>query len=192
MPRLASYGTLAGGHWGGLRDELVRVPWARHNVTPLPPSVEPFLAASAADNLTDAFQAVRPTLAAHPDAEVLVVGGTASLGLLTVLSAIALGAANVTYLDIDERRCAKAAAAGATVAATYPDRLDGDFDLVVDASAATAGLRRAPCCPPGPAARASSGPSTSARCVCRTSPCTERASTSSSAHPTPARTSPTC
>ncbi|MEV6879946.1 alcohol dehydrogenase catalytic domain-containing protein [Amycolatopsis sp. NPDC051128] len=143
VPRLASYGTSAGGLWGGLFDELVRVPWAQHNLTPLPPSVEPFLAASAADNLTDAFQAVRPTLAAQPDAEVLVVGGTASLGLLTVLSAIALGAANVTYLDVDEGRCAKAAAAGATVvtAGEYPDRLDGSFDLVVEASASTAGFR---------------------------------------------------
>ncbi len=143
VPRLASYGTSVGGHWGGLFDELVRVPWARHNLTPLPPAVDPFLAASAADNLTDAFQAVRPTLAAHPDARVLVVGGTASLGLLTVLSAVALGAAKVTYLDIDEQRCSRAAAAGAAVTAvtSSPDRLDGDFDLVVDASASTAGFR---------------------------------------------------
>jgi len=143
VPRLASYGTSAGGLWGGLFDELVRVPWARHNLTPLPPSVDPFLAASASDNLTDAFQAVRPTLDAHPGAEVLVVGGTASLGLLTVLSAVALGAAKVTYLDVDEGRCAQAAAAGATTTAAeaYPDRLDGDFDLVVDASAAAAGFR---------------------------------------------------
>ncbi|MEV6641346.1 alcohol dehydrogenase catalytic domain-containing protein [Amycolatopsis sp. NPDC051371] len=143
VPRLASYGTSIGGRWGGLFDELVRVPWAQYNLTPLPPAIEPFLAASAADNLTDAFQAVRPTLDAHPDAEVLVVGGTASLGLLAVLSAVALGAANVTYFDVDEGRCAKAAAAGATVttADEYPDRLDGTFDLVVDASAASAGFR---------------------------------------------------
>jgi alcohol dehydrogenase len=143
VPRLASYGTSVGGHWGGLFDELVRVPWAAHNLAPLPPGVDPVLAASAADNLTDAFQAVRPTLTACPDAEVLVVGGTASLGLLTVLSAIALGAVKVTYLDVDERRCALAATMGATVVAAdaYPDRLDGSFDLVVDASAATAGFR---------------------------------------------------
>jgi threonine dehydrogenase-like Zn-dependent dehydrogenase len=143
VPGLASYGTSVGGLWGGLFDELVRVPWARHNLTPLPPAVEPFVAASAADNLTDAFQAVRPTLEAQPGAEVLVVGGTASLGLLTVLCAVALGAANVTYLDVDEGRCAQAAAAGATVVAVdaYPDRLDGGFDLVVDAAAAAAGFR---------------------------------------------------
>lgn len=143
VPPLASYGTSAGGLWGGLFDELVRVPWARHNLTPLPPAVDPFLAASASDNLTDAFQAVRPTLAAHPGAGVLVVGGTASLGLLAVLSAVALGAANVTYFDVDEGRCAKAAALGATVIAAdaYPDRLDGRFDLVVEASAASAGFR---------------------------------------------------
>ncbi len=143
VPPLASFGTTAGGSWGGLFDELVRVPWARHALTPLPPSVEPFLAASASDNITDAFQAVRPTLVAQPEAEVLVVGGTATLGLLVVLSAVALGAAKVTYLDVDEGRRAKAAAAGATVvvADAYPDRLDGRFDLVVDASAAAEGLR---------------------------------------------------
>ncbi|RSD11855.1 zinc-dependent alcohol dehydrogenase [Amycolatopsis eburnea] len=143
VPRLASFGTSAGGLWGGLFDELVRVPWARHTLTPLPAAVDPFLAASAADNLTDAFQAVRPTLDAQPGAEVLVVGGTASLGLLTVLSAVALGAGKVTYLDVDAGRCAKAAAAGATVVAAdaYPERLEGTFDLVVDASAASAGFR---------------------------------------------------
>ncbi|QKV80319.1 zinc-binding dehydrogenase [Amycolatopsis sp. Hca4] len=143
VPRLASYGTSAGGLWGGLFDELVRVPWARYNLTPLPPAVDPVVAASASDNLTDAFQAVRPVLDARPGAEVLVVGGTASLGLLTVLSAVALGAEKVTYFDVDEARCAKAAAAGAAVIAAdaYPDRLDGSFDLVVDASAASAGLR---------------------------------------------------
>ncbi|GID31101.1 zinc-dependent alcohol dehydrogenase [Paractinoplanes brasiliensis] len=143
VPRLASYGTNVGGHWGGLFDDLVRVPWAGHNLTPLPPAVDPFLAASAADNLTDAFQAVRPALAAHPDADVLVVGGTASLGLLTVASAIALGAPKVTYLDTDEARRATAAALGAVVPAVsaYPDRLDGAFDLVVDASADPAGFR---------------------------------------------------
>ena len=143
VPRLASFGTSAGGLWGGLFDELVRVPWARYNLTPLPAAVAPFVAASAADNLTDAFQAVRPTLDAQPGAEVLVVGGTASLGLLTVLSAVALGAGKVTYLDVDAGRCAKAAAAGATVVAAdaYPDRLEGTFDLVVDASAASAGFR---------------------------------------------------
>ncbi|MGW3963695.1 zinc-dependent alcohol dehydrogenase [Amycolatopsis sp. NPDC005003] len=143
VPRLASYGTSAGGLWGGLFDELVRVPWASGNLTPLPQGVDPVVAASASDNLTDAFQAVRPTLDARPGAEVLVVGGTASLGLLTVLSAVALGAGKVTYLDVDEGRRAKAAAAGATVIAAdaYPDRLDGAFDLVVDASAASAGFR---------------------------------------------------
>ncbi|PRY30726.1 zinc-dependent alcohol dehydrogenase [Pseudosporangium ferrugineum] len=142
VPPLASYGTSAGGHWGGLFDDLVRVPWAAYNLTPLPPGVDPFLAASAADNLTDAFQAVRPVLTERPGAEVLVVGGTPSLGLLVVLSAAALGAGSVTYLDVDPRRCAVAAAAGATVVAAdaYPERLDGTFDLVVDASATTKGF----------------------------------------------------
>lgn len=143
VPRLASYGTTAGGHWGGLFDELVRVPWAAHNLTPLPAGIDPRLAASAADNLTDAFQAVRPTLAANPDAAVLVVGGTVSLGLLVVLSALALGAPSVTYADVDASRREKAAALGADVVAleAYPERLEGEFDLVVEASGSRAGFR---------------------------------------------------
>jgi alcohol dehydrogenase len=143
VPRLASFGTTAGGYWGGLFDELVRVPWAAHNLVRLPASVDPHRAASVADNLTDAFQAVRPTLTADPDADVLVVGGTATLGLLVVLSAIALDATQVTYVDTDAGRCATAAALGAHVIPVdqYPDRLDDRYALVVDASASTAGFR---------------------------------------------------
>ncbi|QUQ64332.1 zinc-dependent alcohol dehydrogenase [Kutzneria sp. CA-103260] len=143
VPRLASYGTTAGGKWGGLFDEVVRVPWAAHNLVALPATVDPRVAASSADNLTDAFRAVAPVLRADPAASVLVVGGTASLGLLTVLCARTLRAAAVTYADTDAGRLAKAAELGATALALaeYPDRVDGDFDLVVDASANKAGFR---------------------------------------------------
>ncbi|MGV9803580.1 hypothetical protein ACWDTP_36595, partial [Mycobacterium sp. NPDC003449] len=104
---------------------------------------DPVLAAAAADNLTDAYNAVHPTLLHHPDIEVLVVGGTASLGHMVVLSAVALGAAGVTYCDTDSRRCLLAAKLGATPMHLdeYPQRVDGRFDLAVDASANVRGLR---------------------------------------------------
>lgn len=142
VPRLASYGTTAGGAWGGLFDELVRVPWAAGNLVPLPAGVDPYRAASVSDNLTDAFHAVEPTLRANPAAKVLIVGGTASLGLLAVLSSVALAAPVVTYLDVDASRCELAASLGAEVilADTYPKRADRQFDLVVDASGNTAGF----------------------------------------------------
>jgi threonine dehydrogenase-like Zn-dependent dehydrogenase len=143
VPRLASYGTTAGGRWGGMFDDVVRVPWGEHTLVPVPANVDPFLAAPVADNLTDAFQAVRPTLAAQPETDVLVVGGTPSLGLLVVLCARALNAASVSYVDIDAARRDTAAALGASVIAVddYPERLDRQFDLVVDASAAKKGFR---------------------------------------------------
>ncbi|MGV9799121.1 alcohol dehydrogenase catalytic domain-containing protein [Mycobacterium sp. NPDC003449] len=41
VPHLASFGAPAGGQWGGLFDELVRVPWARFNLVAVPDTVDP-------------------------------------------------------------------------------------------------------------------------------------------------------
>ncbi|MGX1855409.1 zinc-dependent alcohol dehydrogenase [Streptomyces sp. NPDC055299] len=145
VPRLASYGNTTGGHWGGLFDELVRVPWAAHNLVPLPAGVDPVLAACCSDNLVDAYRAVSPTLAAHPQATVLVVGGTATLGLLTVLAAVALGSSEVSYVDRDPRAVESAARLGAKAAliSSFAEPVHGTYDLTVDASANPEGLRRA-------------------------------------------------
>jgi alcohol dehydrogenase len=143
VPRLASYGTTAGGRWGGLFDEVVRVPWASANLVALPDGVDPVVAAFCSDNLVDAYRAVSPTLAARPGAAVLVVGGTATLGLLTVMSAVALKSARVVYVDRSPARVEAAARLGAAaeLVEDYPGRVDGDFDLAVDVSAHPDGLR---------------------------------------------------
>ncbi|GGO99434.1 alcohol dehydrogenase [Wenjunlia tyrosinilytica] len=143
--RLASYGNTAGGHWGGLFDELVRVPWGARNLVALPPDVDPVVAAFCSDSLVDAYRTVSPPLAAQPGATVLVVGGTASLGLLTVLSAVALAATEVFYVDRNPRSVQTAARLGATamLITSYSEPVSGVFDLTVDASADTEGLRRA-------------------------------------------------
>lgn len=143
VPALASFGAPVGGQWGGLFDDIVRVPWAEHTLVPVPPMAAPRLAASVSDNLTDAFQAVRPTLETDPDASVLVVGGTATLGLMVTVCARALGATEVVYVDRDADRVRAAADLGARAVEVddYPERLDDRFDLVVDASASKDGFR---------------------------------------------------
>src|SRR2546430_560435 len=78
VPRYAMYGVPLGGDWGGLFDELVRVPWASQALVPLPEGLDPALVASASDNLTDAWRAVGPALRAAPGARVLIMGGTPS------------------------------------------------------------------------------------------------------------------
>jgi threonine dehydrogenase-like Zn-dependent dehydrogenase len=133
-PWLASYGNPVGGNWGGLFDDLVRVPHGATCLVPLPAGMSPLLAASVGDNLTDAFHGVGPYLDEHPDASVLVLGGTPALGLMITMFAVVLGAGSVTYLDNDPQRCAMAGALGATVMNTdLPDRVDGEYDLVVEA-----------------------------------------------------------
>ena len=106
-PPLASYGTPLGGHHGGLYDDIVRVPWAAYSLIPLPDDVPAELAVSCSDQMIDAYRAVAPTLAREPAADVLVVGGTASLGLWTVMFAAALGASNIVYVDPDATAAAR-------------------------------------------------------------------------------------
>jgi alcohol dehydrogenase len=133
-PPLASYGTPLGGHHGGLYDDVVRVPWASYSLTPVSEQVPSEIAVSCSDQMVDAYHAVAPTLQSEPGAHVLVVGGTLSLGLWTVMFAAALGAGEVVYADSDPAAAELAATLGATrtVVGPIPDRVDGEFQLSVD------------------------------------------------------------
>src|SRR5437867_4032711 len=71
-------------------------------------------AASASDNVVDAWRTVGPFVQGRPGLEVLIVGGSAhSIALYAVEFAVALGAGRVAYLDSDEARLALAASLGA-------------------------------------------------------------------------------
>src|SRR4051794_4883719 len=131
-----------GGEWGGALSDLVRVPYADHMLVPLPDGVDPTVAASASDNLVDAWRTVGPFVQGRPGAEVLIVGGSAhSIALYAAEFAVALGAGRVAYLDSDEARLALAASLGAeTIEGGPPPERAGDFDVTVDASADPAGL----------------------------------------------------
>jgi alcohol dehydrogenase len=110
-------------------------------LAPVPANLEAAAVASASDNLSDAWRAVGPPLAAEPGAAVLIVGGAAagSIGLYAAALAVALGAHSVLYVDADERRRGIAATLGADTQAELVKRL-GPFPITVDASAHPAGL----------------------------------------------------
>jgi alcohol dehydrogenase len=122
--------------------ERVRVPWADVMCLPLPAGLDPVVAAGIPDNVADGYRCVAGPLAERPDAAVLVVGGlAASVGLYAVMSARALGAARVVYVDDDRTRLAVAERLGAEIVdstgrgdALDPDRdLGGRFPVTVDA-----------------------------------------------------------
>jgi alcohol dehydrogenase len=136
---MAMYGLTIGGEWGGFFSDAVRVPFANAMLFPLPDGVDLAAAASASDNMPDAWRTVGPQLAQHPGAEVLVAGGAGSIGVYVAGMAVALGASRVVYVDPDGLQRERAAAYGAEVLDAYPERL-GPFAITVDASAAHEGL----------------------------------------------------
>jgi alcohol dehydrogenase len=102
--------------------------------------------AAASDNLSDGWRTVVPHLAAHPGASVLVVGGGAqSIGLYAAGLAVAHGAGTVDFLDSSSRRRRIAEDFGARAFERSPKSTDprGTYDIVVEASSSTAGLRYA-------------------------------------------------
>lgn len=135
-PNMAAFGNPMGGLNGGLFDDLVRVPFAAGSLPAVPDGVSSAMAAACGDSLCDAYGAVAPTLRGNPHAAVLVMGGLESLGLLVVAAAAALGASQVVYVDDDIDRTERATALGATsvVTGARPDRVDGQFDLAVEAA----------------------------------------------------------
>jgi threonine dehydrogenase-like Zn-dependent dehydrogenase len=140
-PPGASYGLPGGGQWGGLFDDVVRVPFADAMLTPVPPGIDPLDVAPAGDSLGIA-QAI---MAEHlkSGAGRVAVFGAGEHGLYQVAFAVGLGAESVLYVDDDAERRDCAAGLGARTTPGPPDRNDGPFDLIVDAAGNEAWLRRA-------------------------------------------------
>jgi threonine dehydrogenase-like Zn-dependent dehydrogenase len=130
-----------GGTLGGALSDLVRVPFARNMLMPLPETVAPATVASLSDNLPDAWRTVAPHLRAAPGAEVLIVAGAAhSIAMYAAQIALACGAARVDFLDTDTARLEQARAFGANpIEGPYPDAC-GEYPITVDASAKPEGL----------------------------------------------------
>jgi alcohol dehydrogenase len=149
---LAAFGFGAtSGPWGGMVADSLRIPYADHMLVRVPPGVDPLRVAAASDNLADAWRAVVPALRERPGGSVLVIGGGAqSIGLYAAGLAVRHGAAAVDYVDDRTTRLDVAHALGAT-AHQVPRKRRHDFlqqratryDVVVEASSQTSGLRDA-------------------------------------------------
>jgi alcohol dehydrogenase len=142
VPFMSTYGFgPAVEQWRGCLSDLVGVPYAEQMLVPVPDGLEPAAVASASDNISDAWRAVGPALAAEPGVPVLVVGGAGpgSIGLYATALALALGADSVLYVDPDERRRDTAHSLGAETRAEIPKRL-GPYPITVDSSGDPRGL----------------------------------------------------
>jgi len=155
VPPLSMFGFgLAGGLWGGVMSERVAVPFADAMLVPLPPGVDPTLAASSADTLSDAYRHVGPyveEVRAHPDGPAVIAIGaidrsspfSASMPLFVGLLTRAL-LPEARFLLIDERPWVRDRAERLGLDAGPGNRLRGlRAPLVVDASASPRGLRLA-------------------------------------------------
>src|SRR6478672_7909473 len=120
-PPMAMYGLTIGGDWGGFLSDAVRVPYANAMLFPLPEGVDVAAAASASDNMPDAWRTVGPQLKEQPGAEVLIAGGAGSIGVYAAGMALALGAAKVVYVDDEPSRRELAASYGAEVVEDFPE-----------------------------------------------------------------------
>jgi alcohol dehydrogenase len=132
VPPGAMFGMPAGGDWGGLFDEVVRIPYADAMLHRLPPGIEPAAAVSAGDNLTLGVELLRKHLLTKPGARVLVLGGGGSVALFGAQIARAMGAGRVLYLDSDPARREVAAGSGIDTHPGPPEPPLGEFDLVFD------------------------------------------------------------
>jgi len=140
VPFLSMYGFgSAGGDWGGFLSDLVRVPFSDHMLAPLPEGVSAEAAASVSDNIADGWRLVAPGLEQWPGGEVLIAGGSPSVGLYGVQVAVALGASRVVYCDVRDERLRKAEELGAEAVEGYPERL-GPFPVTAMVAADPAAL----------------------------------------------------
>ena len=137
----AAYGLPAGGEWGGLFDDLVRVPFADAMLTAVPGEVDPVEVTAAGDSLALGHDIMTEHLGAGRRR--VAVFGRGEHGLYQIAFAVGLGAESVLYVDDHPERRDLASRLGAPAVSGPPDRADGPFDLIVDASGNEAWLRRA-------------------------------------------------
>jgi threonine dehydrogenase-like Zn-dependent dehydrogenase len=141
VPRRSMYGFGAFGRgWGGALSDRMRVPFADFMLVPVPSGLDPIAIASVTDNVVDGWRCVAPQLEERPGGPVLVVGGSASVGLYAAGIAVALGAERVDYLDRDTDRLERADQLGANAIDQEPPERIGHYPITVDASGTHEGL----------------------------------------------------
>jgi alcohol dehydrogenase len=161
VPPASMYGMgVLAGHWGGAFADELAVPYADAMLVPLPAGVDPVAAASAADNICDAYRHVAPhlpgLLAEDAETEVLVISAptrrflfSSSLALYTALIARALGARNVCVSDARPALRAHAERLGVEVIDARSLRRRQRARLVIDTSGEALALALAKTAPDG-------------------------------------------
>jgi threonine dehydrogenase-like Zn-dependent dehydrogenase len=143
VPPNSAYGFGIFGDWGGAACDLVRIPYAATMMARLPPGVSATDAASAGDNLADAFRCVADGLQEEPGASVLIVtgdGGFPSISLYAAVLAVALGSEQVDVVASDPALLSIAQSIGARpIEMKSPPRRCGNYWVTVDASGNSSG-----------------------------------------------------
>jgi alcohol dehydrogenase len=130
VPPGSAYG--AGGPWGGLFDDLVRVPFADAMLTPVPEGLDPREVSAAGDGLGLGHAIISRNVHIRP--ERMAVFGRGEHGLYQVAFAVAHGMPHVTYVDQNPERRSIASDLGAQAVAANPAHTRGPFNLIVDAA----------------------------------------------------------
>jgi alcohol dehydrogenase len=145
---------VGGGHWGGAVSDQLAVPYADTMLVPLPDGIEPAVAASVSDNVSDGYRHVGPYVPGlverDPDAGVLILAGLASrppfstsITLYAGLVARALGVKDVHLVDSRPSVREHAEQLGLTAHRPQELRRLPSFPLVMDATGSPTGLRTA-------------------------------------------------
>ena len=141
VPDGACYGVAVNGQWGGLFDDLVRLPYADAMLHRIPAGVDPLECVSVGDITGATDELARRHVLAGARTRVLVLAPGVT-GLTQAALAIAYGAEHVLYVDPDPGNRALAEQCGAQTAAEPPAPSEGLFDLTVEASGSTEWFRR--------------------------------------------------
>lgn len=143
-PQGAMFGMSVGGKWGGFFSDLVRVPNADVTLFALPPGLDPTYVASLSDNIPFGYELTIPHLLRNPGADVLIMGGTGSVGLFAAAYARAGGARSVDYVDTVRERLEIAEKLGVNPIESPPKqrigKRPGRYPITVDTSASREGL----------------------------------------------------
>ena len=138
-PPGASYGLPTKDHWGGLFDEVIRVPFADSMLFRLPSDVNPVELVAASDNLAVGYASIAPHI--KSGSECVLILGSGINGLYVAAFARALGLIDVVYVDEDPDNLLLAAGLGC-ISAPILERAMGPFDIVVDAGCDPKPLRK--------------------------------------------------
>jgi len=141
VPHGATFGVAVNGHWGGLFDDLVRVPYADAMLHRIPAGVDPLDCVTVGDIAGATEELARRHVAEGARKRVLVLAPGVT-GLFQTALAFAYGAEHVLYVDPDPGNRALAEQYGARTALRPPTEAEGLFDLAIEASASTGWFQR--------------------------------------------------